>query len=296
MNCGASIFSMIPLLIVRCEKFFDSAMFPNAAMFVFLSDKNSDKKSNMFFEIIKYVHSTDLFDGSDLYRLFSTCNSMRKHFSWLKIEKTLSFILGKYVKKNLDLSQLLAYWYAVHSISMTENMNDACTDYPGSFITSWYLMRLVLLSSYLLHKRKICYYCHRTSKSKIKNHNHLEFHQTWKFTKDLPRTDITYFGYFDSKCKLRVGQVPSKHCFTICEECQHSKKFCSINSFCRENGLKYKKILSLVPENCILYLNTGIYKRLSDEPTGTKFAPIKTLLRLQDTVGPAGRFHRQFIL
>ena len=108
----------------------------------------------MFFKIIKFVQTSDFIDGSDIYRIYSTCGNARYHFDWLHFQSLITSVLEKHVKKKLHFDQLLSYWHAVHCVMCTENVEDALDHHPNSFITSWYIMRIVLLSTYLLKKKK----------------------------------------------------------------------------------------------------------------------------------------------
>ena len=199
-------------------------------------------------------------------------------------------MLSKHVRKKLQFEQLISYWYAVHSVMCTEDVDDALSEYPKSFITSWYIMRLILLSAYLIHKLKICYVCKRTCQPKLNKHWTLTFYEQWKYGKFGLNLDVTSFGYLDSKMRLRLGQIPSQYCFTLCETCQNRLQFCSINSYCREHGLKYKKVISSVPKEFIV--NSAIYQ---DGTVGRKFSPIKVLNGIEQTLHEDSRFLTQFM-
>ena len=121
-------------------------------------------------------------------------------------------------------------------------------------------------------------------------HSSLTFDETWKYGKFGLNLDVTSFGYVDSKMRVRLGHIPTQRCFTLCETCQNKLQFCSINSFCREHGLKFKKILPRIPKECII--NATIYQ---DGTVGRKFAPVNVLKMLKDTVSEDFRFFTQIM-
>ena len=211
------------------------------------------------------LQHSEFLDGSDLYRIYTCSISMRYFFDWTHIEQIIAKLLRKTHKiPHPTPEDILCFFNVVYSPHV---LRDNSIDTQYCFNYFWFAMRLVLLSTYILHKRKMCYYCKMTNTT-FSRARKLLFRHSW--SKPDPNTDYTSFVYWHKE-KAHCGHIEYSRAFSVCETCKSMYNFVSILSYCRRNGYNTKKFTPLT----IHYNNAVI-----TSTNGASFAPLSILERI----------------
>ena len=114
--------------------------------------------------ILPICISNDFLDGSDIYAIFCTAKQTFQYIPNVYIKQIIHKIFYMINIQPIPTEYDIINFFNLIYLPIIVEKLDLKVDH--TFLVSWFYMRLVLLSSYILHNRKICYYCKNSSNEK----------------------------------------------------------------------------------------------------------------------------------
>ena len=142
-------------------------------------------------------------------------------------------------------------------------------------IITWFQMRIILLSTYILHNRKLCYFCKNSSDDNITFLGKdviLSFEHSWTkvISNEFDDIDNLTSFLYNKNGKTYNYDIDYSTAFTICSKCKEKKSFTSTSSYCKKKGLNHN--------SCLLKLTKKIDPNVIVKTSnGRLFLPLKIL-------------------